>query len=107
MAVLGRKAAGIPQILVPDTPVHPGFGYTVGHMPQLIKRADLAWYCSHHHNAAGENVPYAYSYLFAYPIDLPDGAKTITLPDNDKIRVLAISVAGENPEVKPAQPLYD
>jgi alpha-mannosidase len=38
---------------------------------------------------------------------LPDGAKTITLPDNDKIRVLAISVAAENPEVKPAQPLYD
>jgi alpha-mannosidase len=52
-------------------------------------------------------VPYAYSYLFAYPIELPDGAKTIILPGNDKIRVLAISVADENPEVKPAQPLYD
>jgi alpha-mannosidase len=52
-------------------------------------------------------VPYAYSYLFAYPLELPAGAKTITLPDNDKIRVLAVSVADENPEVKPAQPLYD
>ena len=76
----------------------------IGIKPGYIKRADLAWYCSHHHNAAGENVPYAYSYLFAYPIDLPAGAKTITLPDNDKIRILAISVADENPEVKPAQP---
>jgi alpha-mannosidase len=38
---------------------------------------------------------------------MPSGAKTIRLPDNDKIRVLAISVADENPEVKPAQPLYD
>ncbi len=27
--------------------------------------------------------------------------------DNDKIRVLAISVAETNPELKPAQPLYD
>jgi alpha-mannosidase len=72
-----------------------------------IKRADLAWYCSHHHNAAGENVPYAYSYLFAYSIDLPAGVKTIKLPDNDKIRIMAISVADENAEVKPVQALYD
>jgi alpha-mannosidase len=72
-----------------------------------IKRADLAWYCTHHHNAAGENVPYGYSYLFAYPLDLQPGAKTIQLPDNDKIRILAISVAEENPELKPVQPLYD
>jgi alpha-mannosidase len=78
-----------------------------GIQPGYIKRADLAWYCDHRHNAAGENEPYAYSYLFAYPIELPAGAKTITLPDNDKIRVLAISVADENPEVTPAQPLYD
>src|SRR5262249_34072622 len=29
------------------------------------------------------------------------------LPDNEKIRILAMSVAGGNPEVMPAQPLYD
>ena len=83
------------------------YGNMTGLTPAYIKRADLAWYCSHHHNAAGENVSYGYSYLFAYPIDLPAGTRTITLPDNYKIRVLAISVADENPEVKPAQPLYD
>jgi alpha-mannosidase len=83
------------------------YGEMTGIKPGYIKRAALAWYCSHHHNAAGENVPYRYSYLFAYPIDLPAGAKAITLPDNDKIRVLAISVADENATVKPAQPLYD
>jgi alpha-mannosidase len=83
------------------------YGNMVGLTPAYIKRADLAWYCSHHHNAAGENVPYGYSYLFAYAIDLPSDARTISLPDNDKIRILAMSVAEENPEVKPAQPLYD
>jgi alpha-mannosidase len=83
------------------------YGQMTGIKPGYIKRADLAWYCSHHHNAAGENVPYGYSYLFAYPIDLPAGAKTITLPDNDKIRILAISVADGNADVKPVQPLYD
>ena len=55
----------------------------------------------------GANVPYGYSYLFAYAIDLPAGAKTLTLPDNDKIRVLAVSVAETTPALKPAQPLYD
>jgi alpha-mannosidase len=86
---------------------HDDYGEMTGIKPGYIKRADLAWYCSHHHNAAGENVDYSYSYLFAYPIDLPAGAKTITLPNNDKIRVLAISVADENAAVMPAQPLYD
>ncbi len=83
------------------------YGQMTGLKPGYIKRADLAWYCSHHHNAAGENVAYRYSYLFAYPIVLPAGAKTIMLPDNDKIRIFAISIADENPAVKPMQPLYD
>ncbi len=83
------------------------YGEMTGIRAGYIKRADLAWYCSHHHNAAGENVPYAYSYLFAYSIDLPSGIKTIKLPDNDKIRIMAISVADENAEVKPVQALYD
>ena len=83
------------------------YGQMTGIKPGYIKRDDLAWYCSHHHNAAGENVSYRYSYLFAYPIDLPAGAKTLTLPNNDRIRILAISVAEESAAVTPAQPLYD
>ena len=86
---------------------HDDYGDMTGIVPGYIKRADLAWYCSHHHNAAGANVPYRYSYVFAYSMDIPPGAKALTLPDNDKIRILAISVAEENPPVVPAQPLYD
>jgi alpha-mannosidase len=33
--------------------------------------------------------------------------RTLTLPNNDKIRIFAISVAEENPELTQAQPLYD
>jgi alpha-mannosidase len=79
----------------------------LGLKPGYIKRADLAWYASHHHTSDGLNEPYQYSYLFAYAIDLPANARTLTLPDNAKVRVLAVSVAEENPEMKPAQPLYD
>jgi alpha-mannosidase len=83
------------------------YGDMLGLTPGYIKRADMAWYCSHHHDAAGKNVPYQYSYLFAYAIDLPAGAKTIKLPENEKIRIMAISAAEENPRTEPVQPLYD
>jgi alpha-mannosidase len=83
------------------------YGEMAGLKPGYIKRADLAWYCSHHHNAAGQNVAYGYSYIFVYPIELPVGTKSIELPDNDKVRVLAISVAQTQATIAPAQPLYD
>jgi alpha-mannosidase len=72
-----------------------------------IKPGVLAWYASHHHTADGLNEPYQYSYLFAYPIDLAPGTTSLTLPNNENIRILAISVAKEEADVKPAQPLYD
>jgi alpha-mannosidase len=79
----------------------------VGLTPGYVKTADLAWYCSHHHTKDGLNEPYQYSYLFAYSIDLPPGAQTLTLPNNDKIRILALSVAEGEPSLSPATPLYD
>jgi alpha-mannosidase len=100
-------AKDIPIPGLPGKTEHDDYAEMTGIKSGYIKRADLAWYSSHHHNDAGENVPYRYSYLFAYPIDLPPGAKTIQLPVNDKIRILAISVAEENPDVRAVQPLYD
>ncbi|MGB7187272.1 MAG: hypothetical protein WBD21_11880, partial [Candidatus Acidiferrales bacterium] len=75
--------------------------------PGFIKRAPIAWFASHYHDANGTNVPYGYSYLFAYALDLPAGAHTLTLPENEKIRVLAVTVAREGAQVRPAEPLYD
>jgi alpha-mannosidase len=95
------------QLGRPARTEHEDYAEMIGIQPGYIKRADLAWYCSHHHNAAGENVPYAFSYLFAYRIDMPAGTKTIRLPNDQNIRVLAISAAQEDPEMRPAQPLYD
>ncbi len=79
----------------------------IGLAPGYIKAAPLAWYASHHHTPEGLNEPYEYSYLFAYSMELPPHATKLVLPKNDNIRILAISVARENPQVLPAQPLYD
>jgi alpha-mannosidase len=40
-------------------------------------------------------------------IDLPEGARTLTLPDNDKIRLMAVTLSDEGAGVRPARPLYD
>jgi alpha-mannosidase len=79
----------------------------LGLQPGFIKPATLAWYASHHHTPDGLNEPYQYSYIFVYAMELPSHAKKLTLPANDKIRVLAVSVAKEEPDVRPVQPLYD
>jgi len=83
------------------------YGEMVSIRPGFIKRSDIAWFSSQRRGADGNAEPYAYSYLFAYALDLPAGAKTITLPDNERIRILAITVADELPGVTPAAPLYD
>src|SRR5258708_5260836 len=75
--------------------------------PSFIKRDDVAWFASHRHGPHGNLEGYAHSYLFAYPIDLPANAKTLTLPDNQRIRILAITAPSEAGEARPVQPLYD
>ena len=86
---------------------HDDYGDMIGLKPGFIKRSDLAWYCDHHHDAKGNNVAYRYSYLFGYTLDIPAGANKLTLPKNEKVLILAISVANEDPAVTPVQPLYD
>ena len=74
----------------------------------FIKRDPLAWFCSHRHLKDGKDDPYAYSYLFAYAIDIPVGAATLTLPENEKIKIVAATVSCNGPDVVvPAHPLYD
>ncbi len=78
-----------------------------GLTPGFTKRAPIAWFASHRHGPDGANEPYSYSYLFAYAIDVPAGARSITFPVNERIRVMAITVSDEGPQMLPVQPLYD
>ncbi|MDD5543039.1 MAG: glycoside hydrolase family 38 C-terminal domain-containing protein [Acidobacteriia bacterium] len=78
-----------------------------GLTPGFVKPAPVAWFATHHHTADGANEPYAYVYLFAYDLAVPANAKTVTLPYNDKIRILAMTVSNEGDEVHPVQPLFD
>jgi alpha-mannosidase len=75
--------------------------------PGYVKPANIAWYSSHQHDANGLNLPYQYCYLFVYAIEKPANETRLTLPENDRIKILAVSVAREGSQVLPVQPLYD
>jgi alpha-mannosidase len=83
------------------------YGEMLSIRPGFIKRSDIAWFSSQRRASDGNAEPYAYSYLFAYAVDLPAGVKSLTLPDNERIRLLAVSVVDEAPRLTPAAPLYD
>jgi hypothetical protein len=59
----------------------------------------VAWFASHHLDEKGATVPYGYSYLFAHELDVPANAKTLTLPDNDRIRIMAVTASREPPSL--------
>ena len=99
-----RKTRAYVQEHGPITRIEPEF---TGLTPGFIKRAPVAWFASHYHTAQGTNKPYDYCYLFAYSLDIPEGATTLTLPDNDKMRIMAVTVADKPGKLHPAQPLYD
>jgi alpha-mannosidase len=76
--------------------------------PGFIKRAPLAWFCSHRHGLQGEDRPYEFSYLFKLALDCPAEAKTLALPNQPGIRVLAVTLADDpNDLARCLSPLYD
>jgi alpha-mannosidase len=83
------------------------YGLMLSITPGFIKRAPLGWFASHRHTPSGTNEAYAYSYLFVYELDVPANARTLTLPNNDRVRVMAITGSNETGSIKPAHPLYD
>lgn len=65
-------------------------------VPGAVKRAPVAWVGTHRHTRDGKNDPYQFTYLFKYSLPLAKGAKTLTLPNNPEIRLMAVSL-GSNP----------
>jgi alpha-mannosidase len=88
----------------PKTPSYPE-DY-VGLRAGYIKPASLAWYASHHHTAAGLNSPYQYSYIFAYELDVPRGARELRLPKDKDVVIFGIDVYRGYPRTIPSTPLF-
>jgi alpha-mannosidase len=73
--------------------------------PAFVKRDEIAWIGTHRHDPAGDE-PYVSSYVFAYAFDLPSGVKDIRLPNDARVRILAITATNDPARVSPAGALY-
>lgn len=83
-------------------------GNVVGFTPGYINRAEIAWFATHRHHPTEGNEAYRFSYLFKHDIPLPAGAKSITLPNDPRIHILAATLVERQGAIaKPAAPLYD
>jgi alpha-mannosidase len=68
--------------------------------PAYLKNENIAWYGTHKHDGNNNlNVSYKFCYIFKLGFDLPANAHMLTLPDDDNVRIFAISVA-DNPNDK-------
>ncbi len=85
-------------------------GITVtGISDAYVKTDNIAWFASHcHQGYPSKNQSYQYCYLYKYELAIPKGAKSLILPDNSRIKIMAITATkGENENAIPLQPLYD
>jgi hypothetical protein len=66
--------------------------------PAYEKAQPLAWVGTHRHGPGGANEAYALTHVYRYRIPLPPGARTVTLPDDPGVFVVAATaVRGEQP----------
>jgi alpha-mannosidase len=74
--------------------------------PAFIRDQRIAWSASHRHLPAGDAL-YEYGYLFAYRLELPEGTKSITLPDARFVRIVAMSAGDEGDAISLQSPFDD
>ncbi len=74
--------------------------------PAYIRDQRVAWFASHHHRISGDAY-YEHSYMFAYRLEIPERATSITLPDSRFVRILAISAGDEGPATALQSPFED
>lgn len=70
------------------------------HMEEpFIKPSRVAWTGTHRHDAAGNAEPYVFCYLFSLGLPLTrqeaSGRILLTLPDNDAIKVMAVTLVSK------------
>jgi alpha-mannosidase len=71
----------------------------------FVKRDEVAWAGTHRHDPKG-NQPYIASYFFLYRLDLPAGTRELRLPNDERIRIMAITAVREPFRFWPAMSLY-
>ena len=88
----GRKN----EVVVPDYSGFIGQWGNTGHTIGYLKPADIAFVGTHKHNMIrNKDIPYVFTYMFAFSFDLPANATQLILPEDSRIVVFAASVTND------------
>lgn len=81
----------------------------IGIKEPFLKKDNIAWFASHtHFGYPTRNEPYHYCYIFKYEFNLPPNSSNLNLPDNDRIKIFAITIANKRTDdISLLQPLCD
>lgn len=78
----------------------------LGHTEGFLKEAEIAYVGTHRHSSRKDEA-YEFTYMFKFGMDIPQGATTVTLPDNANIVLFAATLTQEKyPSVTPASELF-
>lgn len=76
------------------------------HTAGYLKEAEVAYVGTHRHSSTDDR-PYEFTYMFKFGMDIPVGATSIILPQNEKIVLFAATLAKENHQAAQiATPLF-
>jgi alpha-mannosidase len=108
--MIGQWDSRVPGKAYRDTLLFNGQSINIFKLtPAYYKDARIAWIGTHKHkNKPDSNMAYEFCYMFCLSIDLPADAKYLELPNDDDIKIFAISM-GNNPNENtiPLQPIVD
>ncbi|MEZ4386081.1 MAG: glycoside hydrolase family 38 C-terminal domain-containing protein [Candidatus Krumholzibacteriia bacterium] len=79
--------------------------------PAYVTEGDLGWIVTHRHEADGTVAPYVFTHFYRIDVDLQlplrQPARTVTLPDDPAVVILAASVVAGGDEITPICDLVD
>ncbi|MDD4603370.1 MAG: glycoside hydrolase family 38 C-terminal domain-containing protein [Bacteroidales bacterium] len=83
------------------------YGRLKGLEKGFIKRDEIAWFSDHAHRDS-INLPNQRVYIFKYALEAGPASGTLQLPENEAIKIFAITVADHpSDQIHPVAPLYD
>ncbi|MBD3352334.1 MAG: hypothetical protein GF364_12680 [Candidatus Lokiarchaeota archaeon] len=78
----------------------------VGIEPGYVKRDRIEWYSNHTHRN-GEDQPYQYGYMYTIDLDIPDGTRSLELPDERRVNIFAMTASQQDIKLEGSQYLVD
>ena len=78
----------------------------IGVQPGFINRDRLEWYSTHIHKY-GQDQAYQYGYMYTHTLDIPQGAKYLSLPEDPHIHIMAMTISQQSIKVHNSHVLND